>query len=89
MIEKAHKRELDSALLDLYKQFEKWKQNEIDCWELNDLIHKFHDGISRDLYKYYVMAPTSLHIQLVNRILEDKILCREDIPEEVYQEIKS
>jgi hypothetical protein len=29
---------------------------EIDVFVLNDCIHKFHDGVSRDLYKRYAMG---------------------------------
>jgi hypothetical protein len=52
---KAYQRELDTALSELHKQFEEWQKNKIDCWDLNNIVHKFHNGISRELYKYYVM----------------------------------
>jgi len=62
---KAYQRDLDIALSDLYKQFEAWRQGKVDCWDLNGLIYKFHDGISRDLYKSYVMLGNSYNGFLV------------------------
>jgi hypothetical protein len=42
----AHERELNTALQALQSQFENWQQDKIDCFELNQLVHEFHDGIS-------------------------------------------
>ena len=50
----AYERELSFHLDDLRKKFDEWKIGQINVWELSDLIHKFHDGKSRDLYKFYV-----------------------------------
>ncbi|MCL5261469.1 MAG: hypothetical protein M1561_07380 [Gammaproteobacteria bacterium] len=83
----AYKRELDSALSDLHKLFEAWQQNKINCWDLSDAIHKFHDGISRDLYKQYVMSGSHYSLP-VAYALARKILCREEISDEVYQLIE-
>ena len=49
----AYERELDSALEDLYLNFAKWKKKQIDCFELNQLIHEFHQKKSRELWKIY------------------------------------
>jgi hypothetical protein len=51
---KAYEAELSSRLVTLHEQFEKWKSGQITVWDLSDLIHAFHDGDSRDLYKFYV-----------------------------------
>lgn len=53
LVSKSYKRELDNELLELYKEFDNWKQGNIDCFELCDIIHKYHDGIFRVLYKQY------------------------------------
>ena len=47
----AYERELDSALEDLYLSFEKWKTKQIDCFELNQLIHEFHQSVKRIIFK--------------------------------------
>ncbi len=52
----AHERELGNELNKLLSEFDRWKKGEIDPFELNDLIHKHHDGIARNLYKFYVYA---------------------------------
>lgn len=49
----AYKREQEKAFESLRRDFDRWQSDEIDCWELTDLIHRFHDGESRDLYKIY------------------------------------
>lgn len=49
----AHERELSAAVGDLQLEFERWKKGEISVFALNEGIHKFHHGISRDLYKRY------------------------------------
>ncbi len=53
LIGQAYQREQDKALESLRREFDRWKSGEIDCWELTDLIHRFHNGESRDLYKIY------------------------------------
>jgi hypothetical protein len=49
----AHERELSTALHDLELEFERWQKGEISVFALNESIHKFHHGVSRDLYKLY------------------------------------
>lgn len=52
--EVAYEKELSFYLDDLRSKFDEWKNGKIDVWELSDILHKFHDGKSRDLYKFYV-----------------------------------
>ena len=49
----AHERELSEALTNLESEFGRWRIGEISVFELNDRIHEFHHGLSRDLYKLY------------------------------------
>lgn len=49
----AYERELDSTLENLYLSFDKWKNKQIDGFELNQLIHEFHQKQSRELWKIY------------------------------------
>ena len=49
----AYERELDSALEVLYESFNKWKAKQIDGFELNQLIHEFHQKKSRELWNMY------------------------------------
>jgi len=56
----AYERELAKALKSLEKDFRRWKGNKITAYELSDLIHKFHNGIARDLWSFY----TTGHVEL-------------------------
>jgi hypothetical protein len=49
----AHERELSAAIHELDLDFERWRKGEISVFALNECIHKFHHGISRDLYSMY------------------------------------
>ncbi len=53
LADEAHERELTQALSDLEGKFQAWRKEEISPFELNDLIHKFHDGTSRNIWKRY------------------------------------
>ncbi|HEV8577866.1 MAG TPA: hypothetical protein VGX68_02190 [Thermoanaerobaculia bacterium] len=49
----AYSRELATELSKVEADFAKWRSGEIDPFELSDRIHRFHNGISRDLYVTY------------------------------------
>ena len=52
----AYEKELSMAAGELQSQFERWRRGEFDVFVLNEHVHKFHDGISRELYKRYAMG---------------------------------
>ena len=37
----------------LEENFKLWRKSKITAFELNELIHKFHNGIARDLWSFY------------------------------------
>jgi hypothetical protein len=84
---KAYARELDQHLRDLSMKFEDWKNKKIDCWDLNDHIHKFHDGVSRDLFNTY-NARCVDDIYMISRALANNLLQKEEIPGEAIDIIK-
>ncbi len=45
------KRELDQYIKELAKRFDEWREQKMNCFEINEYIHKFHDGPSRELWK--------------------------------------
>ena|ERR1044072_7693653 len=49
----AHERELSAAIGELEAEFKNWRNGQIDVFELNECIHKFHHGVSRELYKLH------------------------------------
>ena len=59
---KCHERELDNAMTELYEEFQKWGGDRISVFELNDKVHEFHDGVSRELYKRYVMINSEISV---------------------------
>lgn len=83
----AYARELDSHLLDLSEKFDDWKTKKMSCGDLNECIHKFHDGISRDLWNTY--NARSIHqLYLVGRAYSLKLLKKEEIPEELLDAVE-
>src|SRR5206468_7199085 len=49
----AYEEDLRRALMELAGHFDRWRRGEVDGFELADLIHRFHDGPARDLWKQY------------------------------------
>lgn len=49
----AYERDLAAELARLEAAFQRWLANEIDAFELSDLIHNFHQGPSRKLFVKY------------------------------------
>ncbi len=79
----AYERELKTASEALLKDFNRWENNEIDVFELNDLIHKFHHGISRELYNRY-SGNELICTFAVSSALHRGILSREEVGEDVF-----
>ena len=53
LINLAYERELSSELNKLELSFTKYNNKEINAFDLDNIIHKYHNGISKDLYKKY------------------------------------
>lgn len=69
----AHERELSAATAELQSQFERWRRGEIDVFALNEKIHEFHDGVSRQLYQQYVLGEISWNVAsaLAHEVLQE------------------
>jgi len=69
----AYERELGRATEELRSLFERWHRGEIDVFVLSEHIHQFHDGVSRDLYKRYVMGEVEWNVTLaiVRGVIEE------------------
>jgi hypothetical protein len=74
----AYERELAKALETLEKDFRQWKKSKITAFELSDLIHKFHNGIARDLRSFYTTGPAELNVK--HAIVKGAILKNEISP---------
>lgn len=49
----AYERELGRELGMVEVEFSRWRHGEIDAHALSDAIHKFHNGVARDLFSVY------------------------------------
>lgn len=82
----AHERELKKALSDLNVKFKQWGKKELDSFELDSEIHKFHNKISREIFKKYNSYDMKDHfiaIAIVNGIID-----KSEVDPEAYQELK-
>ena len=72
----AYERELDRALDMLFSQFQDWKKKKLNAFELDEEVHKHHQGISRDLYKRYEYGEPTFMVAralVIGLIKEDEI----------------
>ena len=49
----AHERELRRALVPVAEAFRRWENGDVSSFELSDVIHEYHDGLSRQLFVKY------------------------------------
>ena len=66
-------------LLDCFKN---WRNKTIDGFELNDLIHKHHQGTSRELWKFYSYADPDT---AVARAVKLDFIKKEEIPDDILK----
>src|SRR6266850_6263294 len=80
----AHERELRKALSELRGQFDRWDRSEIDSFELNDLVHRFHQDTGREIWKRYATG----HFEpAVASAVAAGVLRNEELPAELVQHI--
>ena len=80
----AHDRDLRKALNDLRRQFDRWDRGEIDSFELNELVHRFHQDTSREIWKRY--AATHLE-PVIASVVAAGVLRKEELPSELVRHI--
>ena len=82
----AHDRDLRKALGELRIQFGRWERGEIDSFELNEFVHQYHNGTSREIWKRYATN----HLELpVAAAVADGILRKEELPPELVSHVAS
>jgi hypothetical protein len=81
----AYEEELRRALLPLADAFEKWRAGQLDSGGLTALVHKFHDGAARDLFKKYNYGP--LHLAVAEAIVSGA-LDRSRVPQELLEALE-
>lgn len=82
----AHERELTQALSDLEAKFQAWRKGEFSCFELSDLVHKFHDGTSRNIWKRYAYLKPDISVPAA---VGRGILKEDEIPPGMLEEMKA
>ena len=80
----AHDRELRKALSELRVQFDRWERGDIAAFELNDLVHRFHQDASREIWKRY--ATTHLEPAVASAVAAG-VLRKEELPAELVQHL--
>jgi len=78
----AYERELDRELAELYQGFTKWRNREINGFELNGRIHKYHQGPSREVWKTYNYMDLDMS---VSRAVALGFLKKDDIQEDILE----
>ena len=80
----AHDRDLRKALSELRAQFDRWDRGEIDSFELNDLVHRFHQDTAREIWKRYATRHPE---PAVASAVAAGVLRKEELPDELVQHI--
>ena len=83
-VEKAYEREMHLELEKLETNFTAWRAGEISVHELNNLIHRYHNGISRELYVKYTSHDSPQDMLLAYAIVTG-ILPRAEVPDELVE----
>ena len=81
----AYEIELGQALGELEQQFALWRAGQISVGELNDRIHAFHQGPSRELWSRY---NARIDDMLVAQAIVTGLLPRETIPAELLEALQ-
>jgi DNA primase large subunit len=80
----AYERELGAELANLEARFAEWRAQRISAFQISDLIHEFHDGPSRELYKLYGSIDTAY---LVARAIAQGLLHEDEAPTEILAKL--
>lgn len=78
----AHDEELRRALLPIAAAFGQWQAGQLGSGELTEIIHAFHQGPARELWKKYNSGP--LEFAVAHAIVSGMIE-RDQVPPEVLE----
>ena len=81
----AYDREMTHHLKELDQKFKKWQKKKISSYELNELIHNFHNGTSKNLYCIYNYLDAD---GVVARALAFGFLSEKEVPGELRSVIQ-
>jgi hypothetical protein len=86
LVNVAYERELRLELGKLAEQFQLWKEDKIDTFDLEHLIHKFHNGTARVLYNRYTDVPPEM---ILPYALTKGLICDNECPDEIVDEMRA
>jgi hypothetical protein len=75
----AYEREMNNAMEILFASFNKWKKGQLYVHDLDQAIHRHHNGISRDLFKLYTMIDPRFSVSLA---VKKRVIKIEEIRED-------
>lgn len=78
----AYERDMAAALEPLAAHFDDWRRGALNPFELNQLIHEYHHGASREIWKRY--DDTDPEVTLAQAIARG-LLRKEEISPEVFE----
>ena len=81
----AYERELAKALESLEEDFKRWRKNKITAFDLSELIHKFHNGVARDLWSFYMNGHTEL---VAAQAISKGIILKTEISPGILEKLK-
>ena len=85
LVSVAYERELRLELEKLADQFQLWKEDKIDTFDLETCVHKFHNGAARTLYNRY----TGLQPEMILPYsLKEGIIRKEECPAEIVDDMR-
>lgn len=76
---RAHGEALRRALLPVSAAFDEWKAGKLESGDLAQVIHEFHDGPARELFKFY----NGDHMWAVSYAIAHGVIPRDAVPPEV------
>ena len=79
--ETAWDRELSAEITKLGIVIDALKTGELSPQQVNDLIHEFHDGVARDLYRFYTRASPEM---AVAHALVGQVIAKGELPLDLY-----
>ena len=77
----ANEEELRRALLPLAAEFDEWRAGRLESGELVGIIHRFHDGPAREIWKDYAYARDPA----LARAIATGVIERDKVPAEVLE----
>lgn len=82
----SYERGLSKALEELEEAFREWRRGEMSAIDLNEVIHGYHQGPSRDIWAQFVRSKPAMAVAYA---LATNILDPEEVSERLRQELEA